>query len=229
MRWIVGVMDGADTRAFDDHADKFVSLKLYGNPTKRLYLSASAFRNGESAESAWEFGGSHLVPVGSGGLTSSAGRSGSRSVDAYGYELDARYRLGDDRYLKLQYGSLLVDDDRSAFDRLIHYAQIEPKWNLGPRVGNKWYVVGRWSAVGTFDEDEGYAFDGKPFAGGERAFGFDTKALYRWAIGLGYWPNPRTLIKAEYSFDDFRAIAQSPLDDEGEERDLVGVLVSTKF
>lgn len=229
VHWIVGLMDGNDGRAVEDNADKFVSLKLYGNPIERLYLSASAFRNGESAESAWEFGGAHLVPVGSGGLTSSAGRSGSRSVDAYASEVDATYWLGPDRYLKAQTGFAFVDDDGSAFDRRIHYVQVEPKWNLGPRFANRLYLVGRFSAVGTFNEDKGYAFDGKPFAGGASAFGFDTKALYRWAVGLGYWLNPRTLLKVEYARDDFQTIRGSSLDDGAEQRDLVGALVATKF
>ena len=229
VHWVTAVMDGTDARATEDNADKFVSLKFYGNPTPSLYLSASAFRNGESAESAFEFGGTNLVPVGADGLTSSAGTSGSRSVDSYAYELDAKYLFGEDRYVKAQFGSTYVDDDNSEFDRKIFYFQIEPKWNLGPRLGNKWYVVARVSAVGTFDEDKGYAFDGKPFAGGKSAFGFDTKALYRYAIGLGYWPNPRTLVKLEYSHDDFQAIAQSSLDDGAEQRDLFGVLVATKF
>ena len=51
----------------------------------------------------------------------------------------------------------------------------------------------------------------------------------RWAAGLGYWPNPRTLIKLEYSLDDFQTIAQSPLDDGAEQRDFLGALVATKF
>lgn len=229
VNWIAAVMEGTDTRAFEDNADKFLSLKLSGNPTARLYLSASGFWNGESAESAWEFGGAHLVPVGAGSLTSSAGRSGSDSVDAYSYELDARYELGQDRYLKAQYGFAFVDDDQSAFDRSIHYVQIEPKWNLGPAFKHKAYLVGRFSAVGTFNQEEGYAFDGKPFAGGRSAYGFDVKALYRWALGLGYWVNPRTLVKLEYSVDDFHLIEQSSVNAEAEQRDLFGILVAAKF
>jgi hypothetical protein len=97
LNWIAAIMEGTDTRAFEDNADKFISLKLFGNPTERLYLSASGFWNGESAESAWEFGGAHLVPVGSGSLTSSSGRSGSDSVDSFSYELYARYEFEQDR------------------------------------------------------------------------------------------------------------------------------------
>lgn len=227
--WILGLMDGTDARAVEDNADKFVSVKLYGQPTKRLDLSASAFRNGESSQSAWELGGSHLVPVGSGGLTSAAGASTSRSVDAYSYELDGRYALGPDRYLKAQFGSVFVDDDDSRFDRTIYYVQLEPKWNLGPALRNNAYLVARVSAVGTFDADEGYAFDGKPFANGSAAFGFDTRSLMRYAVGAGYWVNPRTLIKVEYALDDFRVISQSSLDDEHEQRDLLAMMVATKF
>lgn len=229
LNWVAAVMDGSDTRGSDDTTDKFLSLKLYGNATERLYLSGSILRSGRTAESAWEFGGSHLVPVGSGGLNSALGRSGSGSVNAYSYELDARYSLGDDRYLKGQFGYAFLDDDHSEFDRNIYYFQIEPKWNWGPRFDNKWYWAGRLSAIGTFNDDKGFAFDGKPYAGGKTAFGYDTEALYRYAIGLGFKPNPRTLIKMEYSRDDFRLIRSSSKDGGSEGRDLAGIITTVKF
>lgn len=244
VNWIAALMDGNFVRGSDDNADKFTSLKLYGNPTERLYLSASALHNGETMESAINLGRSYFIPVGARdlptvtrtetgtepeALRSSLGASGSDSIDAYGYELDAAYSFGEDRYLKAQYGSVFIDDDDSAFDRLIHYFQIEPKWNLGPRFGNKWYLVGRFSAVGTFDDKEGYIFESAPYVQGKEAFGFDAKALYRWAVGMGYWLNPRTLVKVEYSRDDFQLITASALDDGSEQRDLLGFLVATRF
>lgn len=227
--WILAVMDGHDDRAFEDNKSKFVSLKLYGQPTEKLYLSVSGFYNGESSASAWEFGGSHFRPVGAGSLNSALGSSGSGTVDAYSYEVDAKYNFGEDRYLKAQFGHAFVDDDNERFDREIYYFQVEPKWNLGPRFDHKWYLVGRLSAVGTFHDEEGYAFDGKPFAGGNSAFGYDTKALYRYAFGLGYWPNPRTLIKAEYSRDDFRLIDGTRKDGGSDGRDFAGIITAVKF
>jgi hypothetical protein len=227
--WIASVMKGNDDRVTDDTNSKSVSLKLYGNPAPYLYLSGSFMRNGQSGNSALEFDGSHLDPVGQGGLDSSLGASQSKAVNAYSYEADAKYILGFDRYVKLQYGYTQVDDKEAAFSRGIHYFQIEPKWNFGPRFKNRWYVVGRFSAIGTFNDGKGYSFDGEPFADGNTAFGFDTKILYRYAVGLGFMPNPSLLFKLEYSIDDFRLIRSSDKEGGSDGRDFVGLETAVKF
>ncbi len=229
LNWVAALMDGDEARASEDTGDKFVSLKLYGNVSERLYLSASVFDTGDTATSAFEYGGTHLSPVGSDNFPSIVGVSGSSTVDSRSVELDLRYTLGPDRYVKLQWGSVWIDDKDPFFDRKLYYAQVEPKWNLGSRFANKVYVVARASAIGTFDDDEGYGFDGKPFADGKAAFGFDTKALYRWAIGLGYWANPRLLMKLEYSRDDFQTIDGSPTSNTSEDRDLIGAVMAVRF
>lgn len=229
LHWIFGVMDGNDARGTEDNKDKFTSFKVYGQPIDPLYLSASFFRNGKSDESALELGGSHLDPVGSAGRVSALGRSGSSKVDSMAYELDAKYMFGDDRYLKAQFGQIMVDDKISDFDRNIRYFLLEPKWNLGNWLAHKWYLVGRYSAVGTFNENKGFTFDGKPFAGGKSAFGYDVKALHRYAVGLGFQPNPRVALKLEYSLDDFRLIKASGKDGGSEGRDLIGFITSVKF
>jgi hypothetical protein len=223
--WQVSVLDGHRQQALDDDADKFVSLKLHGTLAKRLDWSASAFRNGKTSRSAWQFGGTFLEPVGARGQVSSAGASPSSRIEAAAYELNASWRLGEGRSVRAQFGRTFVKDAVEEFDRDITYFQLEPRWRLGPR----WTLAGRFSAVGTFDRKKGYAFEGKPFAGGEDAFGFDTKALYRWAVGLGFWPNPRTVLKLESSIDDFQVIDQSLLDDGDERRSFFGLLVATKF
>ena len=226
---IFSVMDGNNTRASDDNNDKSVSLKLFGNPFERLYLSGSIFRNGESPQAALRLGGSQIVPVGTGNFPSTAGSSGSGTVDTMAYEFDAKYLVGEDRYLKSQFGHLWIDDDNDIFDRDIYYFQLEPKWNLGPRFENKWYLVGRLSAISTFNDKKGYLFDGHPFAQGDTAFGYDTKALYRYALGIGYKPNPRTLIKSEYSLDDFRLINNSAKEGGTQGREFYGIVAAVEF
>lgn len=225
VNWLFSVLDGQLTQAFDDQPDKFVSLKVNGTLADRFDWSASVFRNGKTSRSAWQYGGTFLEPVGARGLTSSAGVSPSSVVDAASYELNARYRLGTAGSIDAQVGQTWINDEVSEFDRHITYVKVEPRWN----VSRKWYVAGRFSTIGTFDATKGYSFEGKPFAGGSSSYGFDTKAVYRWALGLGYWPNPRTVLKLETSFDDYHVIDQSPLDDENENRALVGLLAATRF
>ena len=83
--------------------------------------------------------------------------------------------------------------------------------------------------AGTFDDKEGYTFDGEPFAGGKDSFGFDVKTLWRYALGLNFRPNPRTLIKLEYSVDDFLLINASPKHGGTDGRELVGIVTAVKF
>ncbi len=227
IKWIAAVMDGDTDRSFDSTNDKAVILKLYGNPTEKLYLSGSFMRNGKTSESAMLLGYSYLMPVGSEGF-SSLGTSPSSEVSPYLYEADAQYQFGEDRYLKGQIGYVWLNDKNEEFDRDIYYFQLEPKWNLGPRFDNKWAIVGRFSGVGTFNDHKGYLFSGPIDTGGD--FGFDTSELYRYALGLNFYPNPHTLIKMEYSVDDFHLIDHSPKGEAGTKgRNLVGIITAVKF
>ena len=115
------------------------------------------------------------------------------------------------------------------FDRDIYYFQFEPKWNLGSRFANKWAVVGRVSAIGTFNNDKGYYFTSR-FDTGGNDFGFDSKSMYRYSLGLDYRLNPRTIIKFEYSMDDFHLIHDSTKIHAGnKDRDLIGIIAAVKF
>lgn len=223
--WVASVMDGSDVRGTDDDTDKALNLKLYGNPVEPLYLSASFMRNGEAAKSALEFSGSHIEPVGRGGHSSSLGTSPSAKVDSYLYELDAKYSFAQRGYLALTFGQCFIDDAVSAFDRDFLYFTAEPLYNLNDRL----YLIARFSGIGTFDSGKGYHFDGKPYAGGNNDFGYDTKSLLRWAIGLGYKPNPRVVVKLEYSHDDFELISASTKDGGDDGRGLIGAQVAVKF
>ena len=204
--WIFSVMDGSDVRGFDDSGDKAVTAKLYGNVSDNLYLSASVMRNGDAAESAFEFGGSHFQPVGT-ERESALGESASTQVDAIVYELDARYSFDEKGQILLTWGQAFVDDADSTFDRDLIYFTVEPLY----RFSDKLYGVLRFSGVGTFDEDEGYHFDGKPFTDGNDSFGYDAEYLLRGSVGLGYWLNPNAVVKIEYSQDDFPGYQGFPL------------------
>lgn len=227
--WTAGWMNGNLQRSHDDDLEKFLSFKLHGNPTDDLYVSASGYWNGDTDSSAIGLGGTYFMPVGSWGYTSTNGISGSDEVDAYSYELDARYAFNAYDSVKVQFGQVFVDDDDAAFDRTIYYGQVEPLWNLGRLFAYKAYLAARVSMVGTFDDNEGYIFEGRPFAEGSDSFGYDARSLGRWAIAAGYRPNERTLLKVEYSLDDFDLIDASPLRGHGRRRSLAGGVVAVGF
>ncbi|HYC56074.1 MAG TPA: hypothetical protein VEL28_14160 [Candidatus Binatia bacterium] len=227
--WIASAMNGSLGRAGDDDAEKFFSLKLYGNLAEALYVSASAYWNGDTSAAAMGLGGSYWMPIGSWDYFSSAGASSSDKVDAYSYELDLRYDLPSASHVKAQFGQVFVDDDDDDFSRTIYYGQVEPLWNLGATFDGRVYLAARASIVGTFDGDEGYVFEGRPFADGSDSFGYDTESMWRIALGLGYRPNDRMLLKLEWSRDRFDLIDGSALRGRDQSRHLVGGLLAVGF
>jgi len=224
--WIATAMNGNLRRADDDDAEKFLSLKIFRDVTDSLYASASAYWNGDASVAAMGLGGNYWMPVGGWDYFSSAGVSASDKVDAYSYELDLRYDLPRASHVKAQFGQVFVDDANDAFSRTIYYGQLEPLWTM---FDGRFYVAARASFVGTFDDEEGYVFEGRPFADGSDGFGYDTESLWRIALGAGYRPNDRMLLKLEWSRDRFALIDGSPLRGRNQARNLVGALLAVGF
>ena len=222
--WIVAVTDGTDGRSFEDDSDKAVNVKVYGSPTDWLYLSGSFMRNGQASESAFEFGGSHFQPVGAGHM-SSLGSSPSEKLDAILYELDAKITISERAYIALSFGQAYLNDDFDAFDRDLMWFSVEGLCNITEKV----YAVIRYSEIGTYDSDEGYHFDGKITAGGNRAFGYDASRLQRLSAGIGWRINPKTVLKAEVGADWFDVIDASSLRPSEDDRWLAGIELVVGF
>jgi hypothetical protein len=226
--WIAAVADGTDERSREDDSEKAWNLKLYGTPTQSSYLSLSLMKNGDSAESGIEFGGSHIQPVGS-EHTSTLGNSASSVVDAVLGELDGRYTFelpnSMNAHLGLAVGLASVADADSVFDRDLRWLSIEPLLELT----REWYLAARYSEIGTYDSDEGYHFDGKIYAGGNAAFGYDTERFRRLGLGLGWTPNPNVRAKLEIGRDWFDLIDASALDPNNSERHFAGFEVAAQF
>lgn len=223
--WIAALTDGTDDRSIEDHPSKALNAKVSVNPWESLYLSASFMKNGMAAKSAMEFGGSHFQPVG--GYDSSAWNSTSDKVDATMYELNAKYKFGkfgEKGDIAVSYGQAFQDDLVDSFDRDFRWFSVEPLY----RITGKIYAVIRYSEIGTYATDKGFHFDGKITAGGNKAFGYDTKLFSRFSFGLGWNPNPRVRVKVEVGRDSFDLIESSTLDPNNDERTLFGIeLVST--
>jgi hypothetical protein len=222
--WIFSVTDGNDTRSLDDNSDKAINVKFSGRPITNLYTSLSLMRNGQSGESALEFGGSHLEPVGS-SHRSTLGRSPSARVRADLAALDFKLDLARDSYLAVSVGAARIADPIDAFDRNLRWFSIEPYIRIKP----EWYLVARYSQIGTTDDLQGYHFDGKTFAGGNSAFGFDATEFARMAVGIGWHPNSRLRGKLEFGRDRFALIENSPFSPDNSNREFVGLEMAASF
>lgn len=228
INWIAAVTDGTDARSIEDDSEKAWNVKLYGDLTDELYLSLSFMSNGEAAKSAFEFGGSHFQPVGA-SHQSSTGSSSSDSVDAILGQIDAKYSFVISPslagYIALSVGAAEQSDDQSIFDRDILWFSVEPSISYN----HSWYGVVRYSEIGSYDDDEGYHFDGKTFAGGNSAFGYDTRTFSRLGVGIGWVPHPNLRAKFEVGKDWFDLIHGSLLSENNSERSFMALEVSAKF
>ena len=204
---IAAITDGTDARSVEDDSSKALNLKVYGDVTEKLYLSFSAMSNGDAAKSAIEFGGSHFEPVGA-SHQSTLGVSSSEKANGSLIQFDGKYDLfGGLGYLSAYVGYAKQDDDDTVFERDFRWFGIE----LYREIASDWYMVTRYSEIGTYDSDEGYHFDGKIYAGGNGSFGYDTERFRRLGIGLGFVPNPRVVLKFELGRDWFDLIDASSL------------------
>jgi hypothetical protein len=209
--WVAALTNG-NAGSPDDGTSKLVCAKLYGEPSPALYLSGSVLALGDTEASALRFGGSSIRPVGSDG-PSSTGASPSSDVDSLCWELDARLRSERAARLNLQLGGSSIDDEVGAFDRDLTWFLIEPGLRISPELE----LALRWSEIGTYDDDEGYQFQGKPLTAGD-AFGYDTRALRRASGVLAWSLHPRLTLKLEVGQDHVDLIDASTLDDENDER-----------
>ena len=229
LNWIFAVTDGTDERSRDENSEKAFNLKFYGNPWKPLYLSLSLMSNGDGSKSAFEFGGSHFVPIGSPPFTSTLGKSTSTEVESNLAELASKYNFhlsnNMNGYLALTVGAAELDDDDSSFDRSFQWYSIEPYLKFT----SNWYTVLRYSEIGTYDDDKGYTFYGKPYAGGAAAFSYDVERARRLGIGLGWMPNPHVRAKFEIGKDWFDLIDASPLPTDNEDREFIGFEMAVGF
>ncbi|MBI1925609.1 hypothetical protein HYR99_15315 [Candidatus Poribacteria bacterium] len=227
--WVASITDGAFARSIDDNSDKALTAKVYGTPWRPLYLSASFMRNGETARSALYWGGNCFQPMGARvhgePVPSSAGTSPSQGVDIILYELDAKYRFKDRADVEFAFGQAFINDAIDAFDRNLAWFSVQPRYSFTRKI----YGILRYSEIGTYDADKGYLLDGGFLAGGYEAFGYDTKRLQRYSLGLGWKPNPRTAFKLEVGRDRFEVIDISPFHPGKDDRDFFAAELVLSF
>ena len=226
--WIAAITDGTDERSLEENSDKALNMKLSGHPWEPLYLSLSAMSTGAVTKSAFEFGGSHLQPLGA-SHPSTLGMSPSARVEGDLIQADGRFDFKAfgkrEAYVALSAGSGKQEDADSTFDRTLQWWSVEPYVQVTP----EWYALARYSGIETDDPAEGYHFDGKIFAGGNSAIGYDATSFRRLGIGVGWRPNPHVLAKLEIGRDSFDLIEASPLDPNNDDRDFFGFEIAVGF
>ncbi len=221
--WVAAFMDGSIRRSVEENADKSVTLKLYGQPWKRLYLSGSWMRNGETSAGPFLLGGSLFQPVGVNGQ-STAGASPSPTVNATLYEIYAKTGAGG-LEMDLSFGRGLIDDAADSFDRNLTWFMVQPLYKITRDV----HAVARYSEIGTYDDAKGYHFGGEFLAGGNAAYGYDAKRLTRLSLGLNWKINPRTKAKLEVGRDRYSVIDTSPLDPTNDNRSHSALELAVSF
>jgi len=225
--WIAAITDGTDDRSTEENSDKAFNFKIYGSPLEALDLSLSMMTNGAVSKSAIEFGGSHFRPVGV-AHQSTLGTSPSTEVDGDLIEINAKYSVpvvGKKTHLALTFGLAKADDSDPLFDRDFRWFSVEPFLEFG----KNWYAALRYSEIGTYESTEGYHFDGKTFAGGNSAFGYDAERFRRISIGLGWTPNPHVRAKLEIGRDLYELIDVSPLVPNNGDRSFAGFEIAVGF
>jgi hypothetical protein len=128
-------------------------------------------------------------------------------------------------YFNVNLGGAYQDDNESKFDRNFYWLSVESLL----RITGKKYLVIRYSEIGTYNDSEGFHFDGKTIAGANIAFGYDTKRFRRVGFGLGWTPHPRLKVKVEVGQDWFDLIERSPLDTRNSQRSFFGVETVVSF
>ncbi len=186
-----------------------VTARLSGEPTERLYVSASVLHGDDAPNSALCMSGGTLAPVGA-GTFSTLGASPSTSIGYLVGGVDLRWEPWTGAMLRASYAHAEVDDDVDAFDRGLDWFILEPSVAFADR----WRVTARWSEAGTFSSAEGYRFQGNQFARGRASFGYDLRNMRRLALGLRWQPEANLIAKLEVGLDQLTAIDASPIADD---------------
>ena len=218
----VAALDGDDAMGANTDSDMAWSGRLHFRPTRGVRLTLSALHTGElgssdaAAKSALEFGGSHAVPFGDpGGVTSyqdgvALAPNPDRTLDGlFAWQADVTLEPTEYARIWLSYGQANVDaSGASTYDRDFRFFSAESELDLGLMAGlDRFYVAGRFSAIGTFDRDRGYAFDAE---NGASELGFNTRSVDLWQAVLGYRLRSNVTLKAEISRYDHDLVRGVP-------------------
>jgi hypothetical protein len=219
LEYALAISDGSDTKKNEPSNTKSIALRLRGNASPSLFLSASYMNQGLSqvGNAAMELGGGHANAM-------SSSLSGFAKFQMY--HLDTKYNLNSSANLKLGFGQAMIEDENSSSpDGKVDltFFNIEPRMDIT----EKTFVALRYSRIQTGDSTTGYVFNGEPFAAGDN-YGYISKSLSRIALATGYTLTPKAILKFEYSYDEFMFKDGTP-DQADPKRWFVGTDLALKF
>jgi hypothetical protein len=203
--FIAALTDGTFSRNSESGVAPAATLRVHTRPADGLYVSVSGLYIHEADASALCFGGSVITPV-SGGV---AGVSPSSEVQSRLGSADVIWDVDESWRLQASFGGGKVNDAVDPFDRSILWFMVEPSWAFA----KQWTATVRFSGAGTFDHDEGFQFEGRPYANGS-AVGFDLSSLQRLQLGVGLTLASGLIAKAEVGWDHLRVIDGSAMRDD---------------
>jgi hypothetical protein len=198
--FVAALTDGTYSRNSQSGIGPAATLRLHTRPTDRLYLSLSGLYIHEADESAICFGGTVITPV-NGSIT---GTSPNATVQSTLGSFDLLWQACDRLHLQASVGGGQVDDDSDIFDRAILWFMFEPSWTFAPQ----WALTARASGAGTFDDQDGFEFEGRPYANGS-SYGFELSSLQRLQVGVSHTLAKGLVAKAEVGWDRLTAIDPS--------------------
>jgi len=209
VEFVGAVTEGHIERDATQETAPAVTVRLGGDLRQGLHASASYMNVAQTARSALCFSGMWLTPVGVGG-PSTLGTSPSASVRVDVGVLDVSWQPTASTRLRVSLGHGRLNDRVDAFDRDFTWFVLEPSWRPHPDLE----VVGRWSEVGTYDDQEGLRFEGRPLANAGADVGHDLSRLRRLSLGLGWRIRPALIGKLEFGIDHVETIDVSPFSDD---------------
>lgn len=224
LSYVVALMDGDDDVGGNTSSDVAIAGKLAFEPYRWLRISASGLHTGQlgnaanAARSALKIGWTQAVPFGSGTSVPSfedgievADDPDPTIASLDGFETAVILRPWDYGRLWLAYGELFVRaGGDSRYDRDLRYWIAEGVLELGALAPllEPFYLVSRYSAIGTFDSGKGYLL--RALNGG-RDLGFNTESVSVLSSGLGIRMTRKLTLKAQYTLVDFDLVRGAPL------------------
>jgi hypothetical protein len=169
------------------------TVRLHARPTDDVYVSGSALYVHESAQAMMCFGGSTITPV----TGSATGTSPSEKVRTILGSLDLDWQITDRVHLQASVGGGTIDDDVDSFDRTLQWWMLEPTLQFA----EAWDTTFRWSGAGTFDDDEGFQLEARPYGNGLATYGFDLSSIQRMQLGVRHFFADSLIGKVEVGFD----------------------------
>jgi hypothetical protein len=197
------ITDGAAARGTDDKGNKAWTAKLWGSPAKNLNLSASAHVmtdtiNQEMWQGYQRFSKCTLPNIAACAAATNTAQSPQSFVHGSMVEVGGNYRLGGFLF-NGNWGRINLAGQAPKLGRQLTYYAVEPLYNFG----SKWYVVGRYSTIGTGSNTSGVSLSDALNSGSTQ----NLKSLSRAAVAVGHRLNPATTLKAEIASDEMTAIS----------------------